>query len=793
MGKELSYAENKRLFQIKCKYNIYDTFDGERIPPEVFAVGDFREYNCKPYDLVEILAPANPNTYKQAVYNGADAIYFGYGEYNARANGDNFSSLKEVVDFCHFYNVKAYLALNINFFTSELKNVVEVIKEAEQANLDAFIICDLSLIPLIRKHSTIAIHASTQIGAHNRWGMRFLHSFSINRAVLSREMRFRDIRATTDREYLETEVFVHGALCSCFSGACLLSSMLTGNSANRGKCNQLCRMRYQAIVDGEPKESGYLLSAKDICLDEYFDRLVDIGVNSLKLEGRLKRPEYVGGVTAYYADLKGKRDHIYSKEDITVLFNRGGFTPGYFEGNNVIYTGQPNHIGIYAGKVVNISKDGKAYVKAEFELLPDNGYKLLRNQKEIGGAVATGEERNGFYVIRSNAKPKVGDEIRLTNNKELSDFIANGQKRRTIPIKIRLAEYEKPFIEVTINNQKCCFSGREFVEPAKKQPLQQEEIFDLFENSQAREVRFRVAGLELYNAFLSKASLNTLRRDCLDYVWRFLLGYYEKTEKIFRELPLPEYTENRENKVDGDFCEIRTLDQYALVKPYVNNIVYSPTEYVYEDCEAFYDAVKTAKNKIFIKIPIYVPTDREEFFEDIIDIFDGVYANNIGAAWIAHDMGKLLVCGPNLNITNTKSWFIQNSCSYVVSTELNYAQVKQFKSPLVYTYGYLPLMHLNYCPRKLAGMQCGECDKELKFRDEKGEYPIETLRFDQYCEHVLRNGVLTDIGTKYNVRHYFDFTLSNEKEIKSILTAYTCGQPYKPEKTNKLHLTRGTN
>ena len=793
MNRELSYAENKRLLRIRFKLDFHDTFDGERIPPEVFTIGEFRDFNCQKNDLVEILAPANTKTYKQAVYNGADAIYFGYGEFNARANGDNFTSIKEVVDFCHFYSVRAYLALNISFYNDEIKSVIEVIKEAEEANLDAFIITDLALIPLIRKYSTIAIHASTQLGAHNRWGMKFLHSFSINRAVLSREMQFKDIRATTDQEYLETEVFVHGALCSCFSGACLLSSMLTGNSANRGKCNQLCRMRYQAVVNGVPTEKGYLLSAKDICLDSYFDRLADIGVASLKIEGRLKRPEYVGGVTAYYADLKRKREPIYSKEDISVLFNRGGFTPGYFENNNVIYTGQPNHIGVYAGRVINVSADGKAYIKSENILDAENGYKVLRNQQEIGGAIATGEVKNGFSIVKSNAKLKVGDEIRLTNNKEISDFIANGVKRKTIPIKIRLAAYEKPFIQMTINNQKFLFSGREYVEPAQKQPLTEDEIFELFEGSHVREVRFSVSDIELYNAFLTKASLNTLRRDCLDAIWRFLLGFYDKTPKLFKELPLPTYMRNAENKIEGDFCEIKSLAQYKYVKKRIKNIVYSPSEYTYEDCERFYDSVKNTQNLVFIKIPIYVPTDKEEFFEDIIDIFDGVYANNIGAVWIANDMDKLIVCGPNLNITNTKSWFINNCCSYVVSTELSYAQVRAFKNPLVYTYGYLPLMHLNYCPRKIAGMQCGECEKELKFCDEKGEYYIETMKFDHYCEHVLHNGVLTDIGTKYNVRHYFDFTMTQPEEIEKIIAAYTGEKPYNPTQTNKLHLTRGAN
>lgn len=784
------YDKNTRLFKIDFKTDFHDTFDGEPIPKEVYEVGDFRDFRVKPIDVIEILSPANVNTYKQAVYNGANAIYFGYGEFNARANGDNFQSLKEVVDFCHFYNVKAYLAINICFFNNELAQVTEVLKEAEEANLDAFIICDLSLIPLIRKHTTIPIHISTQLGAHNRWGIDFLHSFCVNRAVLSREMTFKDIRATTDSENIETEVFVHGALCSCFSGGCLISSMLTGNSANRGKCNQLCRMCYQAVVDGVVRNKGYLLSAKDICLDEYVEPLADIGVASLKIEGRLKRPEYVGGVTSYYADIKKGKSPIYSREDLKILFNRGDFTPGYFEGNSVIYPGQPNHIGVSVGKIVNLISENKAYVKSEEPLQSENGYKVLRNGKEVGGAVATGEFKKGFSVIQCNSKLKVGDEIRLTNNKEISDYIKNAQKRKTIPIKIRMVANERPKIEMKINNQEVVLYGSEFVSFAQTQPFFKKELIEHFEKCHLREIRFQVTNIELYNAFMTKASLNLLRRSCIDFIWSYLLGFYDKSKKLFKELPIPQYDVR---KIEGDICEVRNALQYKCVAKRFKTIVYNPLNYDYDECCDFYDLVKKSDNTILLKIPIYVPTDKEELFEDLIEFFDGVLANNIGAVYIANKLGRLVVCGPNLNITNTKNWLINNTSAYIASTELTYAQLKSFKDPLVYAYGHLPLMHLNFCPRKLSGMQCGDCDKDLKFRDEKGEYPIETQKFEGYCEHVLRNGVLTDIGTKYRVRKYFDFCLASCDEIKKIISSYYGENEYKPVNTNKLHLTRGAN
>lgn len=791
MEEILSYADSRKTAFPYVEEN-FDSYDGEPVEKRLFDFGDYKNFNIKSGDVTEILAPANRNTYKQAIYGGADAIYFGYKEFNARAGGDNFDSIKEVVDFCHFYNVKAYLALNICFTNGELQRVREVIEEAEDANIDAFIICDLSLVPVIRQYSKAAIHASTQLGAHNSWGMSFLKEMGFNRAVLSREMNFEDVKRVTDTQGIETEVFVHGALCSCFSGGCLLSSMLTGNSANRGKCNQLCRQYYKSSIDGKPAAKGYLLSAKDICLDKYVNDLVDIGVASLKIEGRLKRPEYVGGVTMLYSDLKKGIDPIYSAEDVKVLFNRGDYTEGYFEDNNVIYTGQPNHIGVYAGKVVHLLGDNKAYVTSEVPLEKENGYKILRNRREIGGAVATGECRNGFSVIKSNMPLKVGDVIRLTNDAELAEFVCSRKKRKNIPIKVRIAGGEKPHIVMNIMGNKFAFSGRDYAQFALNQPVTEEEIRNLFEGSRVREVRFTIVDLQLYNAFLTKAQLNQLRRDALDCVWRFLLGYYERTKKIFEEKPLPKYGEETTAFADGDYCEVDTSDKAKIASGRIKNIVYSPERFTEKECRKFYSEVKREDNLIFIKLPIYIPTTKEEFFENLIRIFDGVAADNIGGVYIAEKMKKRLLCGVNLNITNTKNWLIKNSCGYIVSTELNYNDVKKFKNPLVYAYGYLPLMHLNFCPRKVAGQVCGECGGELRYSDEKGEYAITTQKFDGYCEHILHNGILTDIGNGYlAARRYFDFTMSDRQTVERILNLYYAQSEYKPQGTNKLHLTRG--
>lgn len=786
--KEKSYCDR---YNISFPYidQSYDTYEGEVLKKELLAYGDYKDRFPSRRDLFEILAPASVDTFKQAVYGGADAIYFGYGEFNARANGNNFTSIKEVVDFCHFYNVKAYLAINISFYNSELSEVTTIIKQAEDAGIDAFIISDLALVPIIREYSSACIHASTQMGVHNRWGMEFLDEMEIDRAILSREVNLDNIRDITEDARIEIEVFVHGAICSGFSGACLLSSMLTGNSGNRGRCNQLCRQFYTCYFNGKKTSKGYLLSAKDMNVSKYIEKLIEYGVDSAKIEGRLKRAEYIGGITSYYSEIKRGKCNSLNNDDIKKLFNRGDYTSGYFENNDIIYPMLPNHMGIYAGKIVCVSNDGlTGYVLAKYPLIKENGYKVLRNYVEVGGAVATGECINGFYLVKANQRLKQGDVIRLTSDKMLADRIINLKKRKNIPIAIKIESGKYPTCIMNIKGNRYKYEATFIAARALNQPITEDELISLFEGSKVREIKFIVTDIMVDSAFLTKAQINQFRREAIDNIWKYLLGYYKHSRPVFRRDVLPRYISRR---FDGDYAEVDTLQKGHLVKNKFNFIVYNPYVFDYNECKEFYEAFKTEDNLIFIKLPIYIPTDKEKFFEGLIELFDGVVGNNVGAVYIAHKMKKFIVCGQNMNVTNTKNWLIKNTNQTILSPEINYKEIKKFNKPLVYAYGYLPLMYLNFCPRKNNCGNCGACDGDIVFKDAKGEYKITTQKFDGYCEHTMHNGIITDIGSKYKVYKYFDFTLSSKDEILATLKNYYELEEYKPENTNKLHLTRG--
>ncbi len=275
--------------------------------------------------MSELLAPVGSfEKLKAAVYSGADAVYFGFKKFSARKNAQNFdlSEILEVVRFCHDFGVKAYVTLNTIVNDVELEEVKNIICQLKEMGVDALIIQDLGILNVIKQVAPdFKIHASTQMSVHSLSGVRFLRELGFSRVVVAREMTLSEI-AEVCKENIEIEVFVHGALCYCVSGQCLMSSMLGGRSANRGECAQPCRLPFSVSNPPTPD-----LSLKDLCAIDVLDSLKEIGVHSFKIEGRMKRPEYVAAATiAYRKKIDG---FSVDKNDLLNVFSRSGFTNGY--------------------------------------------------------------------------------------------------------------------------------------------------------------------------------------------------------------------------------------------------------------------------------------------------------------------------------------------------------------------------------------------------------------------------------------------------------------------------------
>ncbi len=286
---------------------------------------------------MEILAPAGSyNALIAAVQSGADAVYIGGSKFSARQSAKNFSSeeMKKWVDYCHIRGVAVHVAANILIKEKEREEFLAYVAELNEMGIDALIIQDIGMAKIIKDmFPDLPLHASTQMTAASLDAVKFLCEQGFSRVVLSRELSFEEIKEICKNSDVEIEVFVHGALCMCYSGQCLMSSIIGARSGNRGMCAQPCRLPYELIKKGKCVENGYLLSPKDLELVDELKLLKAAGVTSLKIEGRLKRPEYVAAVTGVYSKYKKILNTASEKDkkELENAFNRSGFTNSYFK------------------------------------------------------------------------------------------------------------------------------------------------------------------------------------------------------------------------------------------------------------------------------------------------------------------------------------------------------------------------------------------------------------------------------------------------------------------------------
>ncbi|HEX2945094.1 MAG TPA: U32 family peptidase [Clostridia bacterium] len=418
--------------------------------------GTYNELN-KSGKMIELLAPAgNRDALHAAVENGADAVYLGGRSFNARENADNFDAemLREELLYAHARGVSLYLTLNTLVSDDEIKQAVEFAAEARYAGIDGIIVQDLGLAAALRKvMPDVPLHGSTQMTVYDLAGVRTLEDMGFSRAVLARELPLKEISDIAHNTKLEIEVFVHGALCVCYSGQCLMSSMIGGRSGNRGKCAQPCRLPYQlaALPGSRPgggrsggdssgegssggtrineyrnrtltERSGYLMSPKDMCTLEFMADIADSGIRSLKIEGRMKSPEYVATVVRLYrkyldlaighkgagnGPLPGVEEN--DRHDILQIYNRGGFSTGYMMGKtgaDMMSYEKPNNSGIYLGKVQAYDSRTKTVtIRLEWDLHMGDGVEIW-----TGGTDSPGGTITSITLGKQNAKmAKKGD------------------------------------------------------------------------------------------------------------------------------------------------------------------------------------------------------------------------------------------------------------------------------------------------------------------------------------------------------------------------------------------------
>ena len=367
--------------------------------------------------MIELLSPAGSmEALRAAVQNGANAVYLGYDAFNARMGARNFSvdELQEAIVYCHVRGVQVHLTLNTLVSDREMARAAEVIRTAAVLGVDAFIVQDLGVVALCREIAPeVPIHASTQMSIHSLEGVQQAAELGVSRVVLSRELPREEIAHICRRSPVEIEVFVHGALCMCYSGQCYLSSVIGRRSGNRGQCAQPCRLPYGY---GRFEPNRYPLSLKDNCLVEYLDDLRRLGVSSLKIEGRMKRPEYVAVVTkAYRTALDGKRVTEEDLRELEAVFSRQGFTQGYYEGK----TGA-DMFGVRQEPEENRELFAAAratYESGENIRIPIRFYAMIRRNEPAQLAV----EDDAGHVCKANGPIPEEAQVRALTEEELAE------------------------------------------------------------------------------------------------------------------------------------------------------------------------------------------------------------------------------------------------------------------------------------------------------------------------------------------------------------------------------------
>lgn len=591
---------------------------------------------------MKLLSPAGDfESLKMAVFYGADEVYLGVKDFNARnIEGFSLDSLKQAVDFAHIYGVKVHMAVNILFSNSELQQALDLVVDAHNLGVDAFIIQDLGLASLIHKnYPEICIHASTQMGLHNLEGVEFAKKLGFSRVVLSRETPLDEIKRIKQNCDIEIEYFAQGALCVSFSGNCYLSSYLCGASGNRGKCKQLCRLPYKFFEGNKKLAEGYLLSAKDFCMATSLQKLKDAGVDAIKIEGRARRPYYVAVATREYRNaLDGKPA---DQNELKLAYNRD-FTPGYFDGNGNIISNYKNHVGVKIGKITKVVRGknfNEIFISSNRKIAPKSTIKTFDGFVEKNTLTLFDIKEVGKSLYRATTTQNVenGLDVNLIIDTSKND-VENFTRKIKINLKIQAVAGKNLRAEFVLNNKTYIVEG-EKCEEAQNQPLSQDEIINNFSKNPYFSPRLFI---ESNNAFVPKQKLNEFRRNVYEKIFEIL------TQNANQKLSKIKVDTNLSTKGFEDFETTRnSSDIYQN-----NNVVYSPENYEIDDIKNFVQNCHKQHKIPYLDTPNFALKKDIEILENIIE---KTHINIIANNYYALAFKTQIVAGWGLNVFNNIS------------------------------------------------------------------------------------------------------------------------------------------
>lgn len=687
--------------------------------------------------MIELLSPAgSPEGVIAAVQNGADAVYMGMGAFNARRGAKNFTDEEFVkaVRYCHVRGCKVYVTLNTLVNDREMRDAVAAAKLASDAGADALIVQDLGMSYAIRcALPDIPLHASTQMSLHNLAGVEAAAEMGITRAVLARELSFEQIRFITKNASIETEVFVHGALCFCHSGQCYMSALIGRRSGNRGLCAQPCRLQYSlgGRMDDHP------LSLKDNCLVDQIRRLEEVGVASLKIEGRMKRPEYTGIVTGVYAKaIREQRNP--DKEEMELLektFSRQGFTQGYFIGDKLDMFGVRSEPDKDADKIFATAR--KQYAEGEMRRVPVHFYTVLEKGEHIK-AIAFDDD--GHKAIATGPVPERAKRQGLTEQYLTEQMFKTGG---------------------TPYN---CIENKAKAEP----------------------------GL-----YLPASEINELRRKLIAQ----LSAEREKAPgRRTLRIPAPPVNVPAISD-PARIYQVRTAEQLtpelAELKP---DYIYFPAMELAENFDPLRPFIDNGARPVAVMPRVITDDQSREVYAALEKLFDyGVneaLTGNLGHVFIARQAGMKVRGDFGLNAFNSYTLRVLQDAGFISATasfELRLAQIKAMAKPIdteLIIYGRLPLMVSDQCIIRQSAGRCN-CQTPGQLSDRMGSvFPV-VKEFG--CRNVIYNAHKLYLADKRDDLYALGlwglrmlFTTESPRECVEVAKGYLGLTDYKPNV-----LTRG--
>lgn len=695
---------------------------------------------------IELLSPVGDERgLKAAVNSGANGVYFGAKSFNAREYAaENFDdkAIENAIKFAKLRNVKVYITVNTLVYNNEIDKAILLIKNIYDMGADAIIVQDLGIIDIVRNNLNIPMHASTQMSCNNTYSVKLLEKLGIERVVLARETSVENIKEIRKNTNIELETFIHGALCVSFSGQCAYSYLHGGRSANRGACAQACRMEYSG------GKTDYPLSAKDLMTIDIIPNLIEAGINSFKIEGRAKRSEYVAITTSIYRkaiDFALQNKNIETekyKESLIKIFNRGGFSKGYFYNSKDIFENyKPNHSGELIGKIIAYKKN-KIYVEAKKELNVYDGLSFGESGK-IGMQISdlykdnirvkNGKGNLSFSAVLKNIN--VGDKVYRTTDKSQMDeaniIIESDNFKHLLNLNC-IIDYDKK-IKFKINsnyNEKLNleYISDYLVEEAKNSETKESDIIKALSKTGGTVFKFENINIiiNFEKPFIPIKVLNEARRSIINSLEKILIqnrkiDYDKNIKNIFKE------------KIEYPNTNLKVAiisDINHKVKDY-DKIILFPKIYDTNIKKFFED------KKIDGIILPHITFDKDiELIKNIVSKDMIVICNNLGQ--IEALLGECMIwAGIGMNTINNKTvdFLYKLGVSVVISS---IEAGKKLKNTISIKRGFIPAMNFAFCPKSIA-IGCDKC-KEKNIIDSKNNIVIfDCVRMHNKISFILEN------------------------------------------------------